>query len=1340
MVRGAWLTVPILLFTGTLPMPAQTATSISAPALTWIDSQVQADRNSFYVYKDADSGLNHGFPSGWIPQNDADRSKLHVDTACVYDPTSANRCATGVTKFDATSRGTVLRVTFDPLAPGQFVGLNFEEPQGYIANTDPTTGVFSCSAAGNTPNCPPRGYNLQGSTQVCFDALSPAPAPGVLFGVDGKPYLQAGASKFLSFPDQWTHQCLNLSDFGLSQSDLQSVHLLFLIESNDVNAPNGGTILLDNIQFLPLPGSQTAAVSFPLANQAIGVVHASDALAERVPIPIDQVVANVTTIYESSLATLTLLAGGYSNDAQLVANALLAALTNDNRGDSLPVAPDGSTGLHSAMSAGDLLLYNDQAPGEGLQGQVRLAGFSLAPKPDGTYSTLCGPSYFCLVEDGATGGNNAFAILALAEAYRQFKDPKYLNAARTIGNWIYRVLLDQSGAGYNGYYAGYDGFADVQAGSQRQLQTGKSIENNADIFKAFSTLANLVEEQGLIQEAAQWNKWAKIAGDFVIEMYDPLSGHFYAGTVPYGVTGSGMEPLDNTQKPETKNVYPFADAQTFVTLAMAESPMYRNAIDWRAPMQWMLDNFSVSVSTSPAAGSRPFDGINLVTAPTAGPNGVAFEFTGQAVVALRLVDQLYGETRFEAQAQHFLQEIQLAQQTAPFANGQGIVAAVMDQGDALAPYEQCVSTPFQCIAERIGLAATAWGILAEKNVNPFDSLTPANGPVLRSIVDGAAFEAGLSPGSLFSILGSNLASAPQQSGPAPLPASLGGVTVTIDGTPAPLLYVGPAQINGQIPYETATGTSAAPVTTATAQVTANGVSSAPLAFAVSPVAPRLFVGQSNICIAQNEDGTLNSPGNPAQPGHYVVPYLTGMGNLNPSVATGAAAPVSPLSRPPGPVSVTVGTQSVQPAYLGATPDSVGVGQANVQLPVGLASGLQGLSVTVGGIAGNTCLVAVGGQSTIPKPVIGGVSPQSGPPAGGTQVTISGAGFLAGLTVYFGATKVNAGNLIAVSGSSISLYTPFGTGAVAVTVTNPDGQSATLQNAFTYGNPPPAITGVTPVTGPAKGGTLVTIVGSGFQAGAVVLFGGQAASNVQVNTTGTSVQATAPPGSGLVSITVQNPDGQSNTLAAAFTYRPPPSIASIAPNPVNAAGGTNVTISGTGFVNGLTVMFGSNTVAASNVQFLNSTNVQAVAPAAPAGTVSVTVTNPDGQSAVFSGFVFAVPNARGASIGAQLQACSVAGSVSQAVLPDAFKIVVYALTNQYYVQPCTTQVLNSINPDGSFGPIPSHSGAIYVMLTGAGYNAPATLSALPFADGVNVFAITGPVGTLVGCDVAACPAQ
>ncbi len=82
----------------------------------------------------------------------------------------------------------------------------------------------------------------------------------------------------------------------------------------------------------------------------------------------------------------------------------------------------------------------------------------------------------------------------------------------------------------------------------------------------------------------------------------------------------------------------------------------------------------------------------------------------------------------------------------------------------------------------------------------------------------------------------------------------------------------------------------------------------------------------------------------------------------------------------------------------------------------------------------------------------------------------------------------------------------------------------------------------------------------------------------------------------------------------------PSISSVQPS--SGSQGTTVTITGTNFVSGATVKFG--TVAASSVTVQSATSIVATAPPQDAGTVSVSVTNPDGQSATFNGFTYVVP--------------------------------------------------------------------------------------------------------------------
>jgi hypothetical protein len=108
--------------------------------------------------------------------------------------------------------------------------------------------------------------------------------------------------------------------------------------------------------------------------------------------------------------------------------------------------------------------------------------------------------------------------------------------------------------------------------------------------------------------------------------------------------------------------------------------------------------------------------------------------------------------------------------------------------------------------------------------------------------------------------------------------------------------------------------------------------------------------------------------------------------------------------------------------------------------------------------------------------------------------------------------------------------------VDVWVTNLDSQLATLASGFTYVLPPPTISGVSPGSGSTSGGTVVTIAGTGFQAGASVLFGGVPGTSVSVNGTGTQVQATTPAHTaGVVHVQVKNPDNSSATATSAFTF-------------------------------------------------------------------------------------------------------------------------------------------------------------------------------------------------------------
>ena len=159
------------------------------------------------------------------------------------------------------------------------------------------------------------------------------------------------------------------------------------------------------------------------------------------------------------------------------------------------------------------------------------------------------------------------------------------------------------------------------------------------------------------------------------------------------------------------------------------------------------------------------------------------------------------------------------------------------------------------------------------------------------------------------------------------------------------------------------------------------------------------------------------------------------------------------------------------------------------------------------------------------PFVSSVSPNSGPPAGGTAVTITGTNFAGGATVTFGSAA--ATNVTVVNSTTITATTPAGSaGAVTVTVTV-GGQSGSLASGFTYATPP-TVTGVSPNSGSTSGGTAVTITGTNFATGATVKFGSTPATNVTV-VNSTTITATTPAGStGAVTVTV-TVSGQSGSL-------------------------------------------------------------------------------------------------------------------------------------------------------------------------------------------------------------------
>src|SRR5262249_6140665 len=71
-------------------------------------------------------------------------------------------------------------------------------------------------------------------------------------------------------------------------------------------------------------------------------------------------------------------------------------------------------------------------------------------------------------------------------------------------------------------------------------------------------------------------------------------------------------------------------------------------------------------------------------------------------------------------------------------------------------------------------------------------------PRIDAAANGASFKAVFAPGMILTLFGSNLANSTESASSVPLPKSMGGVAVTINGIAAPLYYISPTQLNVQI--------------------------------------------------------------------------------------------------------------------------------------------------------------------------------------------------------------------------------------------------------------------------------------------------------------------------------------------------------------------------------------------------------------------------------------------------------------------------------------------------------------------------------------------------------------
>ena len=388
----------------------------------------------------------------------------------------------------------------------------------------------------------------------------------------------------------------------------------------------------------------------------------------------------------------------------------------------------------------------------------------------------------------------------------------------------------------------------------------------------------------------------------------------------------------------------------------------------------------------------------LVSAPSAvripaGQTAVSFTLTGLRLgvseLTARASDPAFEVSRTTVQVREDATQLRLAAVSGDLQRGgrggtlsDPVVLRVSDANDVpfagvavnFAASGDGAANPAQAVTDSNGQVRVQWRLASVGSVNTLTgslaaaatvssavTATALDGPVftMAGVVNAASFNQGaaagnpgLAAGSLVSIFGAALSPETRAASFLPLPVTLGSTVVTVGGQPAPLIYVSPTQINLQVPFE---------LTGATADIVIShpGGRSATITAPLASTQPGVFFSASTGlgAILQNSDGKLTSE-RPAKAGDFLQVYATGLGAVSPPVATGLGAPLNRLSNTVEQARVTIAGRDAPVAFAGLAPGFAGLYQLTIQVPAGLPSGRQPLSVSSGGRPSNEVFLLV----------------------------------------------------------------------------------------------------------------------------------------------------------------------------------------------------------------------------------------------------------------------------------------------------------------------------------------------------------------------------------------------
>ncbi len=610
-------------------------------SLQWLRDRMDETHQGYQVYTDISAAGNHFHARGQLPDQ---HSSVGIFGSSTNRPHSGATC---------------IQCTFTNVSGATYGGFYFLN--GILISNAPLPYFGSNQVDGTSIAVSNfTGLDLSGAQQLTFWARGENGGEKIEFfmggvghdpdtGLPNQPF--PDSTPRISVPGTRVVLTTNWQQFAINVTGANLTNIMGgfgWIAAGDLN-PTGATFYLDDIVYQLSPARQTQRLSEPRFIRSFKTKPVQPNVEDsNLDDDIDLVLRNVAFIYDNALALLAFLADGSPDSlqrARLIADAIVYALTHDR------TYTDGR--VRTSYQAGDIALPLGWMV-NGKNGTATVPGFYLE-----------NPPHFTEVENvDVDTGNNAWAMIALLGAHRQFGGTNYLAAARRIGEFIQTTRVE------GGSFPGFRGGIANAEGTNALPRTYVSTEHNLDIHAAFAEMYRLTGE-------TQWQNGSSLAFQFIESMWDPGQGCFLTGT-------TGTSPDFRNTEPHQLPV----DTQTWNVLAIT------NALQLRPALLSCVELHHRNQSDG-------FDGADFNN----DRDGVWLEGSGQLAVAYAFAQNFSRVNQLRA-------TLQAAQQIpAPYGDGMGTPAASHDG----------VTSGFYGfnLFRRPHVGATAWNIFAQMGFNPY---------------------------------------------------------------------------------------------------------------------------------------------------------------------------------------------------------------------------------------------------------------------------------------------------------------------------------------------------------------------------------------------------------------------------------------------------------------------------------------------------------------------------------------------------------------------------------------------------------------------------------------------